>query len=131
MSATLIPDYISVSEPAVLSFARRTRARKPALKPALQDPEQELRAVQERVLQLRKQYELAPQECAQELLEQQAYALELFSRQRPTLGAADSGSTEPTNQYGFPRPSSQQSPPASATGKHYFVDETQWQTILG
>ncbi|KAI9567629.1 hypothetical protein HD554DRAFT_2173033 [Boletus coccyginus] len=103
MSATLIPDYISVSEPAVLSFSCHTQARKPASKPVLRDPEQELRAVQEHVLQLRKQYELAPR---------------------------NSGSTKPTNQYGYPRPSSQQSPPASATGKHYFVDETQWDAIL-
>ncbi|KAI9567634.1 hypothetical protein HD554DRAFT_2039364 [Boletus coccyginus] len=73
-SATLIPNFTSVSESAVPPFSCHTQERKPTSKLVPQDPlaEQELRAVKERVLQQR----------------------------TGTLGVANSGCTRPTNQYG-------------------------------
>lgn len=38
---------------------------------------------------------------------------------------------KPVNQFGFPRPGPQSPSPAEATGRHYFVNETDWQQILG
>ncbi|KAF8155019.1 hypothetical protein K438DRAFT_1943070 [Mycena galopus ATCC 62051] len=36
----------------------------------------------------------------------------------------------PANIYGFPQPGAQSPTPASATAKHYFVDDSTWDAIL-
>jgi len=37
----------------------------------------------------------------------------------------------PANSWGFPQPGTQSPSPAVATAKHYFVDDTTWDAILG
>ncbi|KAF8188466.1 hypothetical protein K438DRAFT_1919759 [Mycena galopus ATCC 62051] len=47
----------------------------------------------------------------------------------PILPAVEAPKT-PANIYGFPQPGAQSPTPASATAKHYFVDDSTWDAIL-
>ncbi|KAG9313755.1 hypothetical protein JVU11DRAFT_6111 [Chiua virens] len=141
MPATQIPEYLFVPAPALQSFERHVaqpseeralnmtsadivptfhecenalREQVDALK-RLQD---EARTLQDRERALK---ELSDALQARErALKERERAFQL-QQQRPL---------EPVNLYGFPRPGEQSPTPAEATGKHYFVDETNWKQIL-
>lgn len=131
MPATSIPQYLSVPDPIALSFSRR--AAKPFTESAPHEPEggqasqEHERALQQLALQgpTLQDRERAVQELFRALQERERA---LQERERALQQQAP---PEPVNQYGFPRPGEQSPTPAEATGRHYFVDETNWQEILG
>jgi hypothetical protein len=128
MPATQIPQDLSdpyLSDPASLSFARR--GAKPFRERALREPdggqgfEERQRALQQIVCGGCTQQDCGHERVIQELLL-------LLQDQELSLRAVNP--SEPVNQYGFPQPGKQSPSPAEATGRHYFVNETNWQEIL-
>ena len=137
MPATQIPQYLYVPDPASLSFARYAakpfRERAPRESQAgqgfeepqhaqivsggytQQDSGEDALSVRERQLQERER-----------VLQERENSLQ--ERERAPKQPSP---PEHVNQYGFPRPGPQSPSPAEATGKHYFVDETNWKEILG
>ena len=129
MPATQIPQYLS--DPPSLSFARQVA--KPFGERALREPEAgqgfeaPQRALQQIVSEGGTQEDLA--NVIQELL------LWLQERERALQerehALQQQSPPEHVNQYGFPRPGPQSPSPSEATGRHYFVNETNWKEILG
>ena len=128
MSATQIPQYLP--DPPSLSFARR--AGKPFRERALpehetgqrfEEPQRALQQIVSGGCTQRTQ-----QDCEREL---QELRLLLREQERSIRALKQPSPPEPANQFGFPRPGPQSPSPAEATGRHYFVNETNWKEILG
>ena len=50
---------------------------------------------------------------------------------KPPVLSNDKAPKSPANAWGFPQPGVQSPSPAMATAKHYFVDDSTWDAILG
>ena len=128
MPVTQIPQYLS--DPASISFSRpyakpfgERTLRVPEAEQGFEEPQLSLQQIVSGGSTQRTQqdYERELQELRR-LLQEQQCSLRAAKQQSPP---------EPVNQYGFPRPGPQSPSPAEATGRHYFVNETNWQEILG